>query len=250
MLYNTLIEPPRTKASGHFGRQPLGPEPVAKGAAGTCLEKGQNLKENLPKKLPNKDPTHQLFSTSFQSLTWPADSRVTEKRCLVKMYLLFSSKSPSALPGRRTVPFLPASRSISAWGETTASGPSAPTPAPGGPPASSQSPPEGSKPGARVAGPGALRGGLAVPASRPPARLGCPGAPGPPSPRTRLVSGRAAERAGRRHRGAWTLLAQLRPRPPRASGPSDASRSIRGEGPGPQEPLSPPAALAPRARRG
>lgn len=45
--------------------------------------------------------------------------------------MLPSSKSPSTVPGRRAVPFLAASRSISAWGETTASGPSVPTPAPG-----------------------------------------------------------------------------------------------------------------------
>lgn len=45
--------------------------------------------------------------------------------------MLPSSKSPSTVPGRRAVPFLAASRSISAWGETTASGPSAPSPAPG-----------------------------------------------------------------------------------------------------------------------
>lgn len=38
--------------------------------------------------------------------------------------MLPSSKSPSR---RRAVPFLAASRSISAWGETTASGPSAPS---------------------------------------------------------------------------------------------------------------------------
>lgn len=45
--------------------------------------------------------------------------------------MLPSSKSPSTVPGRRAVPFLAASRSISAWGETTASGPSAPSPTPG-----------------------------------------------------------------------------------------------------------------------
>lgn len=50
---------------------------MAKGASVTFLEKGQNLKENLPKKLQNKAQTHQIFSPSSQSLMWPADPRVT-----------------------------------------------------------------------------------------------------------------------------------------------------------------------------
>lgn len=126
--------------------------------------------------------------------------------------MLPSSKSPSTVPGRRAVPFLAASRSISAWGETTASGPSAPRPAPGSgdPWLKSQSP-------------------------APPAILGLP--PRPRSPGLRPLVCRSGWQA-------WTLLAVARPRLPHASSANDASRCGGGEGPGPQESSRKPAGSA------
>lgn len=76
---------------------------------------------------------HQpIFLNFFPGLCYNGKS---QRLCGPVYLMLPSSKSPSR---RRAVPFLAASRSISAWGETTASGPSAPAqlPGEGGPPGS------------------------------------------------------------------------------------------------------------------
>lgn len=141
--------------------------------------------------------------------------------------MLPSSKSPSTVPGRRAVPFLAASRSISAWGETTASGPSAPSPAPGtgdlGPKAQS---------GAHGWEPGWSR------CSRPPATPGHPARPPFTWPSSACLPQRVPCRPGLC--SSWLVPAShMRPEPA-----TPASRCGGGEGPGPQESPRKPAASA------
>lgn len=136
--------------------------------------------------------------------------------------MLPSSKSPSR---RRAVPFLAASRSISAWGETTASGPSAPGSAPliGGPPGSGSLQPKAQS---------RAHGWQPLPSR---SHCSCPPAARVSRrvlPHLNLKRVSAAAAAGVQ---TWTLLAPARPRLPQASSASDASRCGGGEGPGPQE---------------
>lgn len=154
--------------------------------------------------------------------------------------MLPSSKSPSR---RRAVPFLAASRSISAWGETTASGPSAPGSAPerGGPPGSRSLWPKVQS---------RAHGWQPLPSR---SQCSCPPAARVSRhvlPHLNFKRVLAAAAGGLQ---TWTLLAPARPRLPQASSTSDASRCGGGRGPGPagELPQAPLAlqAPAPPARR-
>lgn len=153
--------------------------------------------------------------------------------------MLPSSKSPSRC---RAVPFLAASRSISAWGETTVSGPSAPRwdPRRGGLPDSRS---------LRLKAQRRAHGWQPLPSR---SHCSCPPAARVSRvlPHLNLKRVLAAAAAGVQ---TWTLLAPARPRLPQASSASDASRCGGGRGPEPagELPQAPLAlqAPAPPARR-
>lgn len=152
----------------------------------------------------------------------------------MRYLLLPSSKSPSALLGHWTVPFLPASRSISTWGETNSLRSRGTRPSSGVQPASPQPATEGCKPGTRSRGRGARGGGRAVGVSGA-AALGSPAAArsaGPDSPRTSRSLSEPRGARGVAAAGPGLCSPELRPRPLRARRPRDASRCRRGQSAG------------------